>query len=120
MAGTTNLMQAGIAALAAKMLGGEVTTGVSAAGSTAADATPVAAGLVVISTAAASTGVILPSATISGPTVVVNGGANTVAVYPATGEKINNGTASASVNVTNAKNGIFIPFGNQWGFVLGA
>lgn len=120
MAGTTNLMQASIPPLAAKMLGGEITTGVSAAGSTAADATPVAAGLVVLSTVGSGAGVILPSATISGPTVVVNGGANTVAVYPATGEKINNGTASASVNVTNAKNGIFIPFGNQWGFVLGA
>ena len=119
MPNATSLMQTGLPHELAKLLGGAISTGVSGAGtSSQSAATLVECGLVVVSTAAANSGIRLPPASQGSITLVVNGGASTLTVYPATSEKINNGSANAGVSVTNAKNGLFIPFGNQWAFGL--
>lgn len=49
-----------------------------------------------VTTVAASTGVRLPAATVGARIVVFNKGANSLTVYPATGEAINNGAANAA------------------------
>ena len=51
-----------------------------------------------VTTVAASTGVRLPAATVGARIVVFNKGANALAVYPATGEVINNGAANAALS----------------------
>lgn len=109
-----NLMTLGVPANLANVLSGTVTTGLTATGSTQDGALLVQPGLNAFSTVASSTGARLPPASTSGPVFIVNGGANTLAVYPATGEYINAGSVNAGFNVTNAKNGLFIPFGNRW------
>lgn len=62
---------------------------VVAAGTTQATATLLINGLNGITTAAASSGVILSAATTSDCQVVYNGGANPVSVYPPVGYRIN-------------------------------
>jgi hypothetical protein len=61
---------------------------ISAAGSTQGTATPLTSDYNVINTAAAGSGVILPTATTGRRIIVVNRGANTVNVYPATSSSI--------------------------------
>lgn len=119
MPNVTALMGVGLPQEAAKLLGGAYSAAVSAAGtSSQSAATLVECGLVSVTTAAANSGIRLPPASQGSITLVVNGGASTVTVYPATGEYINAGSVNAGVSVTNAKNGVFIPFGNRWAFGL--
>lgn len=68
----------------------DVSVSVSAAGTTQATATILIGGLNWITTAAASSGVLLNAAAITGSSqAVYNGGANAVKVYPPTGAQIN-------------------------------
>jgi hypothetical protein len=74
-----------------------------AAGTTQATATTLVNGLNGITTAAASSGVILnPNSTTSDCQIVYNGGANTVSVYPPLGARINglptNGAMLLAIN----------------------
>lgn len=77
------------------------TDAVTAAGTTTTDATVVATQMIVIGTAAASTGIRLdPSLMIPGAEVVVrNNGANTVNIFPPTGLTIDAGSADAAVTL---------------------
>jgi hypothetical protein len=79
--------------------------GATAAGSAQGDALAITSGAccVVVTTAAASTGVRLPATRTDGDVIkVVNQGANALNVYPATGDRINGGTANAAVVVPAA------------------
>lgn len=73
------------------------TNGISAAGTNQATATALGTTTYQrVTTAAASTGVKLPAAVAGMRIVVFNKGANTLAVYPATGGIINDGAANAA------------------------
>lgn len=67
----------------------DVGIGISAAGTTQATARLLINGINKISTAAASSGVILQTADIGTSQIVFNGGANPVNVYPPVGYSIN-------------------------------
>ena len=78
-----------------------VTTGITAAGSTQGTATALTTGFNVVSTVAASTGVVFPTAVAGMRILVINLGANALSVYPASGGAINsiatNGAYSLAV-----------------------
>lgn len=74
-----------------------IDTGLVAAGNSAGTALALVSSTNLIATAAASTGVRLPSVVAPGAMVrVLNGGANAVTVYPPTGGKVNGGSANAA------------------------
>lgn len=73
-------------------------TGLSAAGSTQGTATALTAGINMVSTVAASTGVKLLTPTIAGVwQLVYNGGANPLNVYPQTSGTINSLSANTPI-----------------------
>lgn len=73
----------------------DVASGLVAAGTTRADALVLTAHVNQIGTAAASTGVVLPTIPINGSAVVINDGANSVQIYAA-GSVTIDGTAGAT------------------------
>jgi hypothetical protein len=81
-------------------------TGVVAAGATQGAATVLNdVGMINVSTAAASTGVLLPASAPGKEIVVINNGANALLIYPAVGDKINAlainaGFSAATTSVT--------------------
>jgi len=96
MALARNIMKGGWSAGNAKAVNGQVATALTATGTTLATALALQADTNVLGTAAASTGVSLPSAEIGDSCEVYNGGANSVTVYPdATANQINALTAGA-------------------------
>jgi len=109
MAIKVKLLGSGNAPLSAQAIGGTVTTNLTATGSTQATALLVSDDFNVVTTTAASTGVVLPATLTAGDTIIVaNYGANTLSVYPPVGGKINNGTLNAAVSITTLKNGEFV------------
>lgn len=91
------------------------------AGTTQAGALQLTENYNVFATVGASSGAKLPLAAASGAFYVVNSGANALAVYPAIGDRINNGTVTTgSFSVTNAKSAMFVPLGNEWFAILSA
>lgn len=80
------------------------TSGVNAAGATQGTATGLDSGIVLhnVTVVAASTGVRLPISSRGAKFTVVNQGANTLNIYPATGEAI--GTAAVNTPITLAVN----------------
>ena len=96
MAFPSRVQGAGQSGGAAQAICGQVDNSVTAAGTTTADATQVNNTWVRVSTAAASTGVKLPTVEAGAMMVVRNDGANTVTVYPQTGTTIN-GSASDTI-----------------------
>lgn len=99
MALAMRVMQSGFSAGQAKGLAGVVANSVSAAGTTQATGTALVASVNYITTAAASSGVTLPSCEIGDSVLVYNAGANTVKVYPDSSSKINAGTTDAAINL---------------------
>lgn len=94
MALALNIMKGGYSAGSAKAINGNVATALTAAGTTRATALALTADTNVIGTAAAGSGVSLPSCEIGDSCEVYNGGANAVTVYPeAAGSQINGLTA---------------------------
>tara|TARA_R110000868_G_scaffold335787_2_gene596651 strand:- start:3649 stop:4014 length:366 start_codon:yes stop_codon:yes gene_type:complete len=89
MALASKMMGGGMSSVMAQAINGDVNSAVSAAGTTQATATAINAGNVVVTTAAASSGVILPSGVIGDDLGILNLGANAVTVYPPVGEQIN-------------------------------
>jgi hypothetical protein len=75
---------------------GDVSASVTATGSVAGDAAAVSAVVTRVATAAAGTGVKIPTAEVGAMMVVRNDGANALTVYPQTGGTIN-GAASDSI-----------------------
>lgn len=77
--------------------------GLTATGSTHADALQLVSTMNVITTAASGTGVLLPSVVAPGAKVyVINGGANVLTVYPAPGGKVNGTSANTADAATVA------------------
>jgi hypothetical protein len=103
MRSVSNLMGLGCSPQLATSLGRDVQDSIAAAGAAQGTATALTGGICRITTATGGSadGVRLPSAgTFPGDAVVViNKSAATINVYPATGEKINTGTANAAVTV---------------------
>lgn len=118
MAFPSRVLAAGNAPLSTEVICGDVATGLTATGTTAANALPLSAVVNVVATTAASTGVILPPAEAGAQVVVFNNGANALTVYPQTGSTID---AGASVSIATGKERIF--FGASptvWLSLLGA
>ena len=108
MAIKQKLTGSGAAPQLAQVITGTKTTGITATGSTQGTAQLISDDWNVITTAAASTGVLLRSDLSQGDSqVVVNYGANSVTVYPPVGGAINNGSANAGVAVAANGNAIF-------------
>jgi hypothetical protein len=85
---------------------GAVQTGQTATGSTQATAFALGAEITAFSTAAASTGAILPSDATAGDEMeVYNGGANSLTVYPPVGGTINNLSANTGLALATLKSG---------------
>jgi hypothetical protein len=78
-------------------IAGSSASGLTAAGSTQGTALALTNNISVITTAAASTGVRLPSTVAGTLFVVVNRGANPITVYPPTGGTIDGGATNAGV-----------------------
>ena len=123
----TNLMASGCPALQAQASVGILTNNVSGAGSSSqANATAIISDLTVVTTAAANSGVRLPADSgqlnIGDSYIVVNHGANSLSVYPATGGKIANGSINAAFAVAANKVAQFFYLGatNQWSGSLSA
>lgn len=79
----------------------------TAAGTTRADALQLAKEVNNITTAAASTGVILPTGVVGMQITVYNNGANSVQVYAGGSETINGTAGSTGVALANAKSSIY-------------
>ncbi len=99
MATARDLMKGGMSAGTAKAMGGQTNMTVSAAGSTQGTATALTATNNFISTAAASSGVLLATEELGSDVWIYNGGANTLTVYPHTGGKINVASTNAGVSL---------------------
>jgi len=102
------MVHAGLSAGTAAMVGGELQDNVTAAGSTQATATNVYGDIVCVTTAAASTGVILGGETFSpGDNLqVTNLGANSLSVYPPVGGQINALGVNAAFAVAAGKSAL--------------
>jgi hypothetical protein len=115
-------MAGGVSAQAAQAIVGTVATSLTAVGSTQATALAIGAANNGITTAAASTGVILPASATPGDQIYIyNGGANAVTVYPAVGGTINNLSANTGFSCATLKSVMCVNLtGLSWGVMLGA
>ena len=99
MALAKDIMGGGFSAGQAQAIQGAINSAVTAAGTVITDATDLVASNNYISTAAASSGVQLPSVPLGDSLCVYNGGANAVKVYPHSSTGTIN-SAAAGVAVT--------------------
>lgn len=99
MAIVQRIMGSGIQPQAAINIQGSFVGGITAAGTTTADATLLSGGVNYVSTTASSTGVKLPAVAIGDSVTVLNGGAQTLSVYGQSGESIFSGAADAAYSV---------------------
>lgn len=98
---------------------GDVTTGLTAAGTTQADALAITADANIFGTVASGTGAVLaiPSAA---SIIVRNGGANALLVYAPVGGTMN-GTSNGSLSIATTKNALFVSTdGVNWYSILSA
>ena len=102
MALAARMMGGGLSSGQAQAVNGDVNAAVSAAGTTQATATTLKSGICVITTAAASSGVILTNGQIGDEYDILNLGANAVTVYPPTSGQVN--ALSANTGFTLATN----------------
>lgn len=100
MALALDIMKGGHSAFSARAINGQVQSAVSAAGTVITDATDLTASVNVVTTAAASSGVQLPSAEVSDSVEILNLGANAVTVYP--------DSASNQINALSAGSGFLL------------
>ena len=97
MATAVDIMRGGFSSGQARAVGGQVQSAVSAAGTTIATATRLTASINVVTTAAASSGVALPTQVQIGDSVeILNLGANAVTVYPDTSSNQINALSAAA------------------------
>ena len=104
----SRLLGSGMPALLTEQVCGDIEDNVTAAGSAQTDATLVTAAHVIVTSAAAGTGVRLPAAEPGAEVTVKNLGANAVLVYPATGGAINALSANAGFSVAAAGQARFL------------
>jgi hypothetical protein len=115
MATVQRLMASGMQAMNASHLGQTSVSSIAAAGASAGNATAITSSFTYVTTAPSNTGVILKNAGGQPETVIYNGGANTLKVYPATSEKINNGTATTgALSVPTLKAAILVGNEGAW------
>ncbi len=95
MATAVDMMSGGCSSGQAQAINGLVAATVSAAGTTQGTATTLTSSVNVVTTAAASSGVVLTNSQIGDEYEVLNLGANPVTVYPPSSGQINNLSANA-------------------------
>lgn len=96
---------------------------VAKAGGGQSGATPLNEGINRVATVATiADSVQLPPAgnVVGGDLVVINGAANSMNVFPATGETINALAANAAFAIAGGGRAIFVSMGNRWFAVLSA
>ena len=96
MALPSRVLGAGVNSLATISICGDGASGITAAGTSAGNATNLVAIFNAVSTAAASTGVKLMKCEMGAVVFIVNSGAHTLTIYPFDSDMINN-TTSASI-----------------------
>lgn len=89
MALALDIVKGGFSPQSAKCIQGQVQPAISAAGTTQGTATTLTASINVITTAAALSGVILPSCEVGDEVDICNLGVGTVIVYPDSGSRVN-------------------------------
>lgn len=122
MAYAQTIMQGGFSGGSALAIAGGVATAVSAAGTTQATATDLAAlGFSIVSTVASGTGVQLYPGSAGDSTVVLNTGANVLTVYPPTSAKFNSLSTNAGVTLGVNSAAMFLcASATQWTVILSA
>ena len=101
MALASEMMQGGVSAGAARAINGFVNSAVSAAGSSISDATALVASHNIVTSVAASTGVLLQNTEIGDEVLVYNAtGTNALTIYPP--------TSSATINQLSAGVGMLL------------
>jgi hypothetical protein len=115
----SELMARGVPAGAAELIGQDTAaTGLTATGSSSqANAYAISSKFSIFSTVAANSGAILPA---RGRAIVVNGGANSLSLYPPVGGNINGGSTNAAIAVPAGKSAICESNGLTWGVVVSA
>lgn len=99
-----NIIGSGYPGQAANYISGTATDGLTATGSTQGTALLLANDVNVVTTTAASTGVILaPNSSPGDETVVKNFGASTLSIYPAAGESIDAIAANGAYSLATTK-----------------
>lgn len=117
MAIKNDLIGLGMPAPLASLVGENVATALTAAGSALASALQLTESFNFIGTAAASTGVRLPTDTpVGGMVIIRNGGANSVTIYPPTSAGVINAlSAGAGIACAATKTCIAVRTGaGQW------
>lgn len=120
---TAKMVHAGIPPMTAAQIAGDVQGGVTAAGTTQGTAQAVYGDNVVVTTCAASAGVILsgPDGFGGGDDVfLTNQGANTLTVYPPVGGQINALGANAGFSVAAGKSTFFRCTGSNQFYAMAA
>lgn len=117
-----NIVGSGYPGQAANYISGTAADSLTATGSTQGTALLLAADVNVVTTTAASTGVILAAGASPGDeTVVKNLGASTLSIYPATGESIDAIAANGAYSLATTKSVILIKTSaTRWVSVLSA
>lgn len=103
----SSLSNSGLSALAAIALFADVADSFTAAGSTQLTAAETGTGVVIVTTAPASSGVLLDLGSRGDSQLIYNGGANAVAVYPPLGHTINQASANTSLSVPVGSMSVF-------------
>lgn len=108
MAFTSRIQAAGNSPFAAVAINGNLADSLTATGTTQVDALALDAVFNIVTTAAAATGVRLMSSEPACEVVVKNLGANTLNVYPATGQAINSLAANAAFTIAAGASALFL------------
>jgi len=103
MALKSEMMAAGLPAGVAGQVGMDPVSTIAGAGTNQATATAIVSSFTIISTAAASTGVVLRSSAGAPDQLIYNGGANTLKVYGNGSQTINGIAGSTGVSVATLK-----------------
>ena len=112
MAKVANLTGSGIAGGAAQSIVGRVSLAQTASGSAQGGQT-VVNDIVQYTSSTSNYGPTLSASAAPGDTVtIVNGSANTIKVWPASGKSINGGTADAALSIATLVTTQFISLGN--------
>jgi len=114
----SRVLASGLNSLTSLCVCGDGVTGLTATGSSAADALAMTSVFNRVTTTGASTGVILPTTEMGADVVVANDGANALTVYPQSGSTID---GNSSVSIAAGKRRVFFGFSNSlWISLLGA
>jgi hypothetical protein len=103
MASINDIAALGLSPQVANLIGESIKTGIAAAGNSQATAAQLTHTVNVIATATGGSadGVKLPTANTGARCIVINKSGQTLDVWPATGDKIENGLANAETTQTN-------------------